>query len=366
MTTAPDRTILLDPGNYQRGSTCLALVGPPNISIQWACSVMEVQFPPNHERSILCYSHPDLDTSRNIAIRQWLLSGAMQSEWLALLAAESPIRWDAVCGAILSGSKATRIGESYILHRDSFGEPPWFQDGAWRGAQTRERPDLGVASQAPPEETDQRSADQLIVTCVPSFGRTSMVWAAHALTLANPMASCHALVCAIGYEVGDARCRLAQAVLDMRPRPKYLFFYGDDNIPPVNGLRLLMETMEQTGAKAVAGMYYQKDAPPSVPLLWRNGHAGPLIPGVHFTLGDVIEVDGTGLDFVLIDVEALAQVQRRPLFETVTKWIEGRGMLLQTEDAAFWDGWREVHGKGPLVDTRCRVGHYNERRGAIY
>ena len=52
-------------------------------------------------------------------------------------------------------------------------------------------------------------------------------------------------------------------------------------------------------------------------------------------------------------------------FRTVCDWGP-KGVTMQTEDAFFWDRWRETHGRGPVVDTRCRVGHLSLHDGAVY
>lgn len=359
----------LPKGDFHRQGVCIALVGSKEVSIHWAIRAMSVKFPPNCRRAIMCYPHPNIDVSRNIAIKEWLNAPVdMQTEWIALLAAESPIRWDVIVACVISGYKINRVGESYIIHRSCFGKSPWFVKNAWQGDAAAQREDLlqdYVDSSDGPKENSEVTAKKLLTVCIPTLGKTSMLWVSHAIQLGFPMVGSQTTVVAQGYEIGDARERIVNTVLDTKPTSEYVLFYGDDNLPNYDAITLLFETMQKTGAGAVAGLYYMKCSPPDVPILWRNDKAGALLPGVDFQLGEVIQTDGTGLDFVLFKTSELAKVPR-PRFKTMVEWIKGKGMVVQTEDAYFWQKWLDTHGTGPLVDTRCRVGHYNHVNGVVY
>ena len=364
----------LPEGDFRRQGVCIALVGDREVSIHWALRAMSINWPPNCRRAILCYPHPNLDVARNIAIREWYNAPSdMRTEWIALLAAESTVRWDMVVACTAGKSKFNKIGDSYVIHRDCFTkDPPWFKDNKWQDGNTEvvTRDDLlqdyvYTSHDKDLEKLDKDESKKLITFCIPTLGKTSMLWASHAMQLMPPMVGAQTTLVAKGHEVGDARERLINTVLSENPYSEYVLFYGDDNLPRYDGLTMLFETMDKTGACAVAGLYYMKNSPPDVPILWRNDKAGALMPGVDFQLGDIVQVDGTGLDFVLFKTSALEKIPR-PRFRTVVEWIQGRGMVVQTEDAYFWQKWLDTHGKGPLVDTRCRVGHYNHVNGIVY
>jgi len=364
-------------GSYRRDSVCLALVGNDRVSIQWAALAMGYEFPVNAARAIMCYPHTNLDVARNIAIAQWLRAGdELRTNWLVLVPSESMARWDfmpvAIESARTTGAPGIRVGDVYVLSRDALPKaPPYFRDGAFLGG-VRDLEGFTVDltevyAPKPLSRAPIGESDKCIVTAIPSLGYTSLVWVAYAVQLGSPLGATRMLSIMVGYEVGEARQRLAEYVLSMRPCPRYMLFLGDDNAPPPWGLQALHDTMVERDAWAVAGLYYIKQPAPDVPVLWRNDMAGPLIPGKHFQVGDVVECDGTGLDFVLFETEALAKLP--PLkFHTLVQWIPGQGMKLQTEDAFFWDRWRETHGpdRRPLVDTRVRVGHFNARDGSMY
>ena len=366
-----DGAIFLPEGDYKRPGVCIALVGNKEVSIHWAIRAMSVAFPPNCRRAIMCYPHPNIEVCKNTTIKEWLNAPLdMQTEWLALLEAGSPIRWDAVVNCVISKNKINKIGASYVIHRSCFGSAPWFKNNEWLGSVPTDRSDLlqdyvADNSGSMSKEESENAAKKLLTICIPTLGKTSMLWVSHAIQLGFPMVGSKTTVVAQGYEIGAARERIINTVLDIKPTSEYVLFYGDDNLPNYDAITLLFETMQKTGAAAVAGLYYMKCSPPDVPILWRNNKAGPLLPGIDFQPGEIVEVDGTGLDFVLFKTSELAKVPR-PRFKTMVKWIEGKGMVVQTEDAYFWQRWLDTHGKGPLVDTRCRVGHYNHVNGVVY
>ena len=373
MAVTFDTVMPLPEGNHKQRSVCLALVGAREVSIEWAVQAMQIQFPISCRRSLLTFAHDNISVAKNIAIDEWKRSSPdLQSEWLVIVDTDTTIRWDAVVVCIDSGAPASRIGDCYVLHRDVImhAPVPVFTDNQWLGGQLVVRDDLlyraivpGTASVA--SVSGDEDIKDTIAICIPTLGKTSLIWVTSAISLMPPLTLHGALIIAKGHEVGEARQRLAEAVLGMKPRPGYLLFWGDDNLPEPDGLQMLLDTMRERDAPAVAGLYHMKHFPPRVPLLWKNNVPGPLIPGRDFNLGEVIEVDGTGLDFVLFRTEEFVGLP--PLkFKTLVKWIEGQGLMMQTEDAFFWDRWRETHGKGPLVDTRCKVGHYNARDGGIY
>ena len=363
-------TQFLPKGDYQRPGVCIALVGDREISIQWAIRAMAVKFPPNCRRAILCYPHPNIDVSRNMTIKEWYNAPLdMRTEWLALLASESKIRWDAVVACVTSGNKFNKLENSYVIHRDCFKDPPWFKNNEWinNKVEVTDRSDLlqDYEPTAQEKKLTEVEGKKLLVLCIPTLGKTSMLWAANAIQLGAPMVGSQTSVVAMGREIGDARETIVNTLLSQKPTAEYALFYGDDNLPNYDAVTLLFETMQKTGADAVSGLYYMKVSPPDVPILWRNDKAGPLLPGIDFNLGEIVQVDGTGLDFVLFKTSALEKV-KKPRFKTLVEWIKGKGMVVQTEDAYFWQRWLDAHGKGPLVDTRCRVGHYNHINGVVY
>jgi len=382
MTFDPADTVILPKGDHRPTSVCYAFVGSHIVPGHWAFQAMHLAFPPMAQRSLMGICNDNLDVARNFALNDWSKApGELRTDWIALIAVGSYLRSDAIVAAIVDGAPVTRVGETYILRRDAVLEPPWFRSGVWTGIPAKDRTDdlsqdifgsprriepVVAPTPAPNGEGGQwQDARQLITIGIPTLGKVSLPWVVNAVRLAPPMTCTASLVVAEGHPVAPARQKIVDTVLMSDPRPAYLLFWGDDNLPPPDGLRLLLDTSRQYDAPAVAGLYHLKSFPPVQPIIWKHGHPGPMIPGKDFQVGEILQVDGTGLDFVLLKVDALEKLP--PLkFRTVLDWVEGKGIMMQTEDAFFWDRWREVHGKGPLVDTRCRVGHYSSFDGAVY
>ncbi len=169
-------------------------------------------------------------------------------------------------------------------------------------------------------------------------------------------------------EVGVARSYIAEQYLKMDPRPRYLFFLGDDMLPPWDGLVRLWEEMETGRWDILSGLYYLKSEPPS-PLMRRVGITGPLLPDVHWKPGDVVPVDICGMDFVLIRPEVFEAITT-PYFKTGFEFtptdLNGNGNIgMHTEDTYFLKKVRE-HKFRIGVHTGVRVGHFDAKSGMIY
>lgn len=179
-----------------------------------------------------------------------------------------------------------------------------------------------------------------------------------------------------GFEVGEARNMIVQDLLSIRKedRPKYLFFYGDDMIPPWYGFVRLYEEAEKNKWDCLTGLYFWKGEPPT-PLTWRDDHVGRLIPGVHFKVGEVIHVDMTGLDFTIIRTSLLEEMEP-PYFKTgpslrkvipkqVKDYANPESIVMHTEDTWFY-GKAKKMGAKIGVHTGVRVAHFDNRSGCLY
>lgn len=182
-----------------------------------------------------------------------------------------------------------------------------------------------------------------------------------------------------GKEVGIARDMAVQHVMEIPKgdRPKWLFFLGDDMIPPWDGFVRLYEEAELNKWDCLTGMYFWKGEPPT-PLIWRNDHIGRMVPGRDFKVGDVVWCDMTGLDFTLIRVSMLERIQEElggPFFKTGPtkravmpfdlKGPDDGSILMHTEDVWFYSKVRALGGKIG-VHTGVRVSHINSKTGMIY
>lgn len=176
------------------------------------------------------------------------------------------------------------------------------------------------------------------------------------------------------YEVGRARDMCVKHLLSLPEynRPDYLFFFGDDMIPEWDGLIKLHDEMETGKWDVLTGLYYIKGEPP-IPLTWRNDHVGWMMPGIHYKVGDVIDVDVTGMDFTLIRTRFLEDMAKKvepPFFKTGPGNLPydelGKNQLITyTEDVYFLHKVRAVGGRIG-VHTGVKVGHYDVKSGMIY
>lgn len=177
-------------------------------------------------------------------------------------------------------------------------------------------------------------------------------------------------------EVGKARNMTVESIMAMPKahRPKWLFFYGDDMLPPWDGFIKLHEEAEKNQWDCLTGLYFVKSEPPT-PLTWRNDHIGRLVPGRDYKIGDVIWVDLTGLDFTLIRTSMLEQMEP-PYFKTgpslrssipnyAAPYNDAESVVLHTEDVWFYNKVRALGGKIG-VHTGVRVAHIHWQSGHIF
>ena len=186
-----------------------------------------------------------------------------------------------------------------------------------------------------------------------------------------------------GMEVGQARNLAVQHMMSMPKghRPKWLFFLGDDMIPPWDGFVRLYEEAEKNDWGCLTGLYYWKGEPPT-PLTWRNDHIGRLKPGHDYKVGDVIWVDLTGLDFTLIRTSVLEEMEEKwpgePFFKTgpslraslpdaIKEHADAnkKSIVMHTEDVWFYNKVKSL-GHKIGVHTGVRVAHIDVKSGMIY
>jgi hypothetical protein len=204
-----------------------------------------------------------------------------------------------------------------------------------------------------------------IVVAIPTLGMVPIEFVVGFGRLQFPVNGVAENIVVKNMEVGDARNYVVREILK-RPkdqRPKYIFFIGDDMIPPWDGLLKLHEEMESGQWDWLTGLYYWKGEPPT-PLTWRDDHIGRLIPGVHFKVGEVIWVDLTGLDFTLLKVETLEKIDP-PWFKTGPDVSSDKRIVRYTEDVYFAKKMKKVGGRIG-VHTGVRVAHIDVKSGMIY
>ena len=203
---------------------------------------------------------------------------------------------------------------------------------------------------------------------LPSLGTVSTKFVVAFSRLQMPVNCAAASMVVERMEVGVARSYIAEEYVKMNPRPRYLFFLGDDMLPPWDGLVKLWQEMETGKWDILSGLYYLKSDPPS-PLMRRIGITGPLQFGKHWQAGEVVPVDVCGMDFVLIRPEVFEAIEK-PYFKTGFKFmptdLNGNGsVMMHTEDTFFLEKVREKKMRIG-VHTGVRVGHFDSQSGQVF
>jgi len=218
-----------------------------------------------------------------------------------------------------------------------------------------------------------------ILVAVPTLGKVPIEFWVASSRLQYPINGKIRTHVAKGLEVGEARNSAVEYIMSMPKgdRPKWLFFLGDDMLPPWDGFVKLYEEAVKGDWDCLTGLYRMKQDGFPVFLTWRNDVIGRMIPGVHYKVGDVIDVDLTGLDFTLIKVSLLEKMTG-PYFKTGpslsrdvpnnTKYggSENKtGIVLHTEDVWFYNKVKELGGRSGVA-TGIRVAHLDVSTGWIY
>lgn len=141
--------------------------------------------------------------------------------------------------------------------------------------------------------------------------------------------------------VADARNIIADVAVQQGA--KYLFFLGDDTIPPPHALKQLIYRMEQNPDIGVCGGVYCSKSTPPAPLVFRGNGIGSYW---DWKVGEFFQVTGIGMDCTLIRVSILSKLEK-PWFVTVDKdsfldaenkaetWTEDLFFCKRVTDAGF-------------------------------
>lgn len=177
---------------------------------------------------------------------------------------------------------------------------------------------------------------------VPTTGWTPMEWTLGLIALDKPP---YFFLVDNTVPLDLARNNLVRKFLVENPYAEFLLFYDTDIVPPPDALRKLM------GYKAdiISGLYHQK-RPPFYPLLMRK-HTSlqrGYMTVIRWVEGKVVEVDATGLGFMLVHKRVFQKVDP-PWF-----WFDTERNI--SEDFNFCAKAKE-NGFKVYVDTSIILGH---------
>lgn len=200
--------------------------------------------------------------------------------------------------------------------------------------------------------------------------------------LIQPMNQARIFMFATGDEVGMAYNNMVNMILNHPEYSKweYIMTVEDDNILPPDAQIRLLESMEETGADAVSGIYFTK-GPLAMPMAYGDPNEFRTTGKLDFRprkpeeitsaleKGHTMEVNGIAMGCGLWKMDLLRSVPP-PWFVTVSdivKDTEGNilGPQSFTQDLKFCDRAKRL-GKKFYVDFRVKVGHLDINSGIVY
>lgn len=216
---------------------------------------------------------------------------------------------------------------------------------------------------AGPTMVEGKHQRAIFLVCLPTLGMVPIEFLIAFSRMALPLNALAQTLVVSKEEVGVARNYAAEFAMNMKPRPKYLLFLGDDMIPPYDAVVRLWEECEKNDWAVLSALYFIKGEPP-VPLVWSRDVIGPLQAGVHYKIGDVVPVDTTGMDCCLIRPEVFDKIDK-PYFKTGPTVKTDGTVFLHTEDVYFLDKVKKANLKIG-VHTGIRCSHFDVKSGWVY
>ncbi len=168
---------------------------------------------------------------------------------------------------------------------------------------------------------------------IPTLGRPVPLGWAFAMKSMNPPINFNTQMMTVaGKPVDAARQEIAEHAIKIGV--KYLFFLGDDVVPPHNTLKQLIFRMEQNEHIGMCGAVYCSKCDPAAPLVFRGNGKGSYW---DWKIGEFFNCTGLGMDATLIRTDVFRNMPK-PWFKTVDTddFAEGVNHAEQwTEDLYF-------------------------------
>jgi hypothetical protein len=208
--------------------------------------------------------------------------------------------------------------------------------------------------------------DQSTICIIPTRGaihvRVLMSW----FGLMTPMNQKFTRLPVWGMEVGDAYSAAIDQVLanPELKKWKYILTLEEDNMPPPDGLLLLLESIQKFDA--VGGLYYTK-GPGGQPMIYGDPTVSPLNFMPQVPIPDALQpCRGLGMGFTLFRAEMFRNPEfPRPFFKTVQSYAPGQGANATTQDLNFFTTAGRL-GYRFASDNRVKVGHFEEPTGIVW
>ena len=160
----------------------------------------------------------------------------------------------------------------------------------------------------------------LIALAIPTWGKVSINWARAYRHISGPLgANSVELAPVVGKPIAEARNELMANAIGNDC--DYIFFIGDDTLPPADSLiKLLQRTWDNPAVQMVTGMYWTKQWP-TQPYIWRGVQRGPYM---DWKYGEFFEVDFAGCDCLLIKLTPEIRALGPEWFSTNWVWEDGQ------------------------------------------
>jgi hypothetical protein len=183
--------------------------------------------------------------------------------------------------------------------------------------------------------------------------------------LLRPMnQQCFGPVFVEGMEVGAAFNSVIEMVLanPVLSKFSYLVTIEDDNICPPDMLLRLYESIDKYDS--VSGLYFTK-GPEGQPQIYGNPEESPLnfVPQ-KVKENTVQRCNGTGMGCSIFRLNLFKKMSP-PWFITQQSWDPQSGSKCMTQDLHFFEKLIRAGGK-VAVDTRIKVGHFDEVEGVVW
>jgi predicted SAM-dependent methyltransferase len=202
-----------------------------------------------------------------------------------------------------------------------------------------------------------------VVIGMPSTGRlVPRQWAYMLQSLEPPINWNHYNHVVEGKPVDEARNMIVDWA--QKNRIAYIFFLGEDTVPPVYTLQRLIFLAENNPQIDVVGaMYWSKSNPPN-PLVFRQSGVGSYW---DWKLGELFKIWGIGMDATLIRVSAFDKI-KKPYFLTMKADASVDGVNYAeswTEDLYFCDKLNKAGGV-VMCDSSLQCDHYDIINQRVY
>jgi hypothetical protein len=199
--------------------------------------------------------------------------------------------------------------------------------------------------------------DNSTIIITPTIGTVPSAVLPSWFQLITPMNTAIVRIFVQKQEVGEAYNETIESIIKdpNLAKCKYILTLEADNIPPPNGLLLLLESIKDFDA--VGGLYWTKGEG-GQPMIYGSPTESPIHFRPQVPIPDAIQpCCGLGMGFTLFRMSMFKDPSiQRPLFRTAPG---------STQDLYFFKNAAK-RGYRMASDNRCRVGHLDVNSGVIW